>query len=369
MSDVIPVTSVPGVVIDHLPASSQCYIGSPALALLPDGKYVASHDVFGPGSGYNLTRICISHDKGESWRLQTEVEGQFWSSLFVHRGALYLMGTSVEYGDAIIRKSEDGGETWSAPNSKSNGLLMTDAKYHCAPVPVMEHDGRIWRAMEDAMGQGGWPTHFRSFMMSAPSDADLLQADSWRCSNRMERDPDWLNGAFRGWLEGNAVVSPAGNIVNILRVDHPGDDEKAALVRISPDGLNAEFDPRNDFIPFPGGSKKFTIRYDAFSNGYWALVNPVIGEHPGLSPGNVRNNLALSFSFDLRHWEIRSILLCHSDMQYHGFQYVDWLVEGEDIIAVSRTAFDDGFGGAHTQHDANFITFHRFEGFRRGNRV
>jgi hypothetical protein len=45
-------------------------------------------------------------------------------------------------------------------------------------------------------------------------------------------------------------------------------------------------------------------------------------------------------------------------------QYVDWVFDGDDIAALSRTAYDDGLGGAHNQHDANFITFHRIRNFR-----
>ena len=41
---------VPGVVIDHSPAASGIYIGSPSLAVLANGNYVASHDEFGPKS-------------------------------------------------------------------------------------------------------------------------------------------------------------------------------------------------------------------------------------------------------------------------------------------------------------------------------
>jgi len=33
-------------------------------------------------------------------------------------------------------------------------------------------------------------------------------------------------------------------------------------------------------------------------------------------------------------------------------------------LDVSRTAFDDGLGGAPRTHDANFLTFHRFGDFR-----
>jgi hypothetical protein len=43
---------------------------------------------------------------------------------------------------------------------------------------------------------------------------------------------------------------------------------------------------------------------------------------------------------------------------------VDWLCDGDNIIAVCRTAYDDGQGGAHNFHDANYLTFHRVENFR-----
>jgi hypothetical protein len=62
---------------------------------------------------------------------------------------------------------------------------------------------------------------------------------------------------------------------------------------------------------------------------------------------------------------VRCILLYHSDVKKHGFQYVDWLFDGNDLIAACRTAHDDGQGGAHNAHDANFLTFHRFANFRR----
>jgi hypothetical protein len=80
----------------------------------------------------------------------------------------YLIGTSKEYGHAVIRRSEDAGKTWTNPADKSSGLLLDAGRYHCAPQPVLIHAGRIWRAMEDAMGPGGWGSHFRAFMMSAP---------------------------------------------------------------------------------------------------------------------------------------------------------------------------------------------------------
>jgi len=147
-------------------------------------------------------------------------------------------------------------------------------------------------------------------------------------------------------------------------VETKPDGGKAAVIQISPDGRTAAFDPESGFIDLPGGAKKFTIRFDPASKLYWTLSNPVLPRHKDSNPGRVRNALALMSSKDLRHWTIRCILLYHPDIEKHGFQYVDWLFEGDDIIAASRTAHGQGANAAHNQHDANYLTFHRFGDFR-----
>jgi hypothetical protein len=247
---------------------------------------------------------------------------------------------------------------------EKSGLLLDDADYHCAPVPVAIHDGRIWRGMEDTMGPGRWGSHFRAFMMSAPVDSDLLDAGNWTSSERLGRNPQWLDGRFGGWLEGNAVVTPAGHIVDMLRVDYRPQGGKAAIIRISDDGKDASFDPGNGFVDFPGGCKKFTIRFDTVTQMYWTLSNPVLPRHVGSNPERVRNAVGLMCSKDLRHWTIRCILLYHPDTTKHGFQYIDWLFDGDDMIAASRTAYGQGQNAAHNQHDANYLTFHRVKRFR-----
>ncbi|MBN1442788.1 MAG: exo-alpha-sialidase [Planctomycetes bacterium] len=359
-------SKVPGVVIDHQPASSGLYIGSPSLAVLPGGRYVASHDLFGPKSVEHeraLTRVFESSDRGRSWKRIAEVQGQFWSTLFVHRADLYLMGTWKHHGNLIIRRSTDGGRTWTEPRDAKTGLLA-EGQYHTAPVPLVVHRGRLWRAFEDAMGGQKWGERYRAFVMSMPVDADPLDRSSWTFTNVLARDPAWLGGEFAGWLEGNAVADPAGRIANILRVDLPPPGGKAALVRVSEDGRSAAFDPETGFIDFPGAAKKFTIRRDPSGEHYWSLVNYIPPKHQGPRPGGVRNTLALTRSKDLLRWEVRCIVLYHPDVARHGFQYVDWQFEGDDIIAASRTAYDDGLGGARNHHDANLLTFHRIEGFR-----
>ena len=359
-------SQVPGVPIAHSPASSGIYIGSPGIVILPDGTYVASHDFFGPKSREHhsaITAIFRSQDRGKTWKQVSQIDGAFWSSLFVHRGHSFLMGTEKHHGAIVIRRSDDGGRSWTTPRSSDTGRLTEKGEYHTAPVPVMTHNGRVWRGFEDEGGGKQWGVRYRAMMLSAPVDADLLKRDSWTFSNYIARDPKWMGGTFQAWLEGNAVVTPEGQVVDILRMHYGGQGGKAAVIHIGPDGTTASFDPETGFIDLPGGAKKFTIRYDPQSRAYWSLTNPVM-QHTDRNAGGVRNTLALLHSEDLRNWQVRCILLHHPDVVRHAFQYPDWVFEGDDIIAAVRTAYDDGLGRAHRAHDANYLTFHRFGDFR-----
>lgn len=360
----------PGVVIAHRAAGDEIYVGSPGIVILPDGAYLAKYDEFGPKSSAAdaaVTIILRSDDRGLSWQELVRLPGVFWATLFGHRSEVYLLGTNRGGGDVIIRKSTDGGHTWTQPQDARSGILLNDVRYHCAPVPVVEHNGRLWRAMEDLEGDRsrGFGPQFRTFMMSAPIDADLLNADSWTSSNRLSRGAGWLDGRFNGWLEGNAVVTPSGEIATVLRTTIREWDSRAAMVRISDDGTTAAFDPATGFVELPGGTKKFSIRKDPVSQRYWSLTNPRLPPYRDISAGGVRNTLALVSSADLRTWKTHCVLLHHDDPKKHGFQYVDWVFDGDDLVAVCRTAYDDEFGGAHNFHDANFLTFHRITDFRQ----
>ncbi|MBQ4081369.1 MAG: hypothetical protein II596_11875, partial [Thermoguttaceae bacterium] len=56
---------------------------------------------------------------------------------------------------------------------------------------------------------------------------------------------------------------------------------------------------------------------------------------------------------------IRNIVYRRADLTI-GFQYVDWRIEGDDLVCVCRLAWD----GAHNCHDANYFTFFRLKDFR-----
>ncbi|MEO6134448.1 MAG: exo-alpha-sialidase [Ginsengibacter sp.] len=363
-------TKVPGIVIDYSPASSGKYIGSPSICILPNGDYIASHDFFGPKGSERtraITWIFSSHDKGKNWKHIAEINGQFWSNLFVVKNDLYILGTYKEYGNLVIRKSTDNGLSWSEPENNQTGLLR-EGRYHTAPTPTVLHNGRIWRSIEHATGPSSqWARSFAALTISAPIESDLLNTTSWTFSSEKLFDSTYLNGQFGGWLEGNAVVDKKGNMLDILRVATSTEGkEYAAIIHVSPNEKESSFNPETGFISFPGGSKKFSIRYDKKSDRYWTVGNYIPKEYSDIkNTGSVRNTLALYSSKDLIAWDVNKILLQNPDVKKHGFQYIDWQFAGKDIVFVSRTAFDDAEGGARNYHDANYLTFHRVKKFRR----
>ena len=234
----------PGVVVDHVPQATGLYIGSPSITILPNGDYLAAHDFFGPESKEHecaTAAVLRSSDRGETWQELTRLQCLFWPKVFVHGDAAYIMGVTRHHGHIVIRRSTDNGETWTTPDTTETGLLTPEGEFHTAPMPVIEHDGRLWRAFENAGGGKMWGIRYMAGMMSVPVDADLLNAASWTFSNFLKGNTEWLNGDFGGWLEGNAVLTREGHIVNILRVDTPGCPEKAAIVTISDDGKTASF--------------------------------------------------------------------------------------------------------------------------------
>ena len=135
------------------------------------------------------------------------------------------------------------------------------------------------------------------------------------------------------------------------------------MARVEEDGRRLRFDPSTGFIDMPGGGSKFTIRRDEATGLYWSLGNDMCrGERPVF-----RNRLSAFRSQDLRTWRrVRVLLEDDPDrdplesVRQTGFQYVDWVFDGPDILYLVRTAY----GGANSWHDANRITFGRLDGFR-----
>lgn len=384
---------VPGTVLLHGPSSG--LVASPSIAVMPDGAYFAKAEWNGK------TWVFRSDDRGRTWKklrsaAERDDDVMKWGNLFIHRGDLYLLGTRVPRGDIIIRKYDRKNDEWSIVEDDRGRLVHPDRDeypsdngYHTAPVSIVVHNGRIWRAYE-RFEAGGWGG-FNVLAMSAPVDADLLDPQSWTFTNEIKRNFDWHHGQFFSWLEGNAVVDRDGQVVDILRVDLRNPDGskpcgKAAIVKIENE-RRVSFDPDRDFIEFPGGQKKFTILFDPVSDRYWSITNfmPQQFRSSRMNAERFRGMASLISSPDLREWRVEQVAatdprLLSADPKIarsgiiagkgglfetiSGFQYVDFEFDGEDLVYVSRTAYDDKMGGPKDCHDSNFCTFHRITDFR-----
>lgn len=177
-----------------------------------------------------------------------------------------------------------------------------------------------------------------------------------------------MEGNFNGWLEGN-IVKYENNLYNILRVDNQKTlEEFSANVLFDSKEIFLLFSSTKDFYTMPGGGKKFTILYDLISNKFISITNVILNEdirnNFQIKQSDLRNVLALVSSSNLKDWKINTILLKHNEVHFHGFQYVDWKFENENIVFVSRTAFEDSLGNANSFHDANYLTFHVIGSFR-----
>ena len=357
-----------GTVVNYLHPDDECYafsgryLCSPSLVRHPDGYLLASMDLFAGARPQNLTLIFRSDDDGETWHYVSELMPCFWGRMFIHGGALYMLACSTEYGDLLIGRSDDGGKTFGTPTVLLRGAGRPDeAGVHKNPQPPVIFGGRIWETLE----WGAWAIGGHAVMvMSALTNADLLDPASWLFSEPVPYDPAWPGlpeGPSAGNIEGTLTVAPDGALINIMRYDmrkmRPNHG-KAIIYRVNTDYPEAPLEYQRT-MDFPANHSKFEVQYDEKSGMYLSIASRIVSHEDAYS----RNLLSLMYSPDLVKWHVGCDLLDyrHEDPQMVGFQYVDFTIEGDDILYLSRTAMNR----AHNFHDANYSTFHRLRDFRK----
>ena len=194
--------------------------------------------------------------------------------------------------------------------------------------------------------------------MSCDEDADLLDPANWHFTTPVKYDPTWEGVAedgIRGTIEGSLVVAPDGKLYNYMR--YQTQLEKKILVFDIPEDPDAPIE-YSHAVNFDGNLSKFMIKKDDISGKYLSIISRRIEE-----PKTSRNLLSLVASDDLSNWQLVCDLIDrrYDDPQMVGFQYVDFEIEGNDIIYLSRTAMNC----AKNYHDANYSTFHRIADFRK----
>ena len=344
---------------DKAYAFSGRYLCSPSLVRHPDGYLLASMDVYESKSPQNLTLIFRSDDGGESWHYVSELMPCFWGKLFIHKGELYMLACSTEYGDLLIGKSTDGGKSFPSPVALLRGSNGKNGNtgVHKNPQNIFRHNGRIYETLE----WGAWADKslcHAAMVMSCDENDDLLRPESWSFSEpvRFAHFAPELEGfpIPTMTIEGTLTLAPDGKLLNIMRF---GAYHKAIVYEVNTKDHDAPL-TYSRCMEFPASFSKFMIKYDEKSKRYYSIAtrtcSPEESKH--------RNLLSLLSSTDLHRWDVVCNLFDYrtSDPHQVGFQYVDFEFEGEDIIYLCRTAIN----GANSYHNSNYITFHRIKQFR-----
>ena len=344
---------------DDVYSYSGRYLCSPSLVRHPDGYLLASMDVYAGGEPQDLTLIFRSDDDGITWHYVSELFPCFWGKMFVHKGSLYMLAVNTEYGDLIIGRSDDGGVTFSSPSVLLRGSNGTHPKgVHKNPQPIIEYNGRLWTTLE----WGSWSSGTHAAMCASISaDDDLLVPENWNFTPPVPYDPSWKGtavGNSPGCIEGCPVVFPDGMLYNVMRYEIGNCTPSYGLAVVMKTGEPDDALTFSKVIRFPGNHSKFMIKQDPVTKKYLSIVSYLSDEHP-----RRRNHLVLIASDDCENWvKVHDLFDCrHLPEAEVGFQYVDYLIEGDDIIFLTRTAF----GKANNFHDANYSVFTRLADFRK----
>lgn len=354
-----------GTVVNYLHPEDEAYcfsgryLCSPSLVRHPEGFLLASMDVYASGHPQNLTLIFRSDDEGESWYYVSELMPCFWGKLFVHRGELYMLACSTEYGDLLIGKSTDGGRTFGAPVTLLRGSNGKNGNtgVHKNPQNIVHYKGRIYETLE----WGAWANQeygHAAMVMSCEEEDDLLVPENWSFTEpvRFERFAPELSELPDATMtiEGTLVVDQEGRLLNIMRFGQYG---QALVYQVNTKDPEAPLEYLR-CMEFPANYSKFMIKYDEGSKRYYTVADRLYD--PGKK--SARNLLSLMCSEDLKQWRVVCDLYDFraEDHRKVGLQYVDFSIEGNDLIYLCRTAMN----GANNFHDSNYSTFHRIRNYR-----
>lgn len=334
---------------------------SPFLVRHPNGDLIASMDLYDGGEPQNLTLLYRSGDDGKNWEYLCDLFPCYWSTLFIHKDKLYVISESTEYGDLLIGYSEDGGRSFQTPSVLLRGSCSNKkAGVQKTPQNIIRHKGRIYIELE----WGAWAEGYHAMMvMSCDENDDLTLAENWTFSEPLKYDENWEGvpkGPSTGCIEGTLVVDKNDKLKIIARYD---------MTKIPPYigyALCYDVDTENPDAPlkfshpveFYGHHSKFMILQDEKTGKYYSIINRITDPKQNC----VRNLLSLVVSDDLEKWTVVCDLIDkrEKDPRYWGFQYVSFIIEGDDILYQCRAAFN----GARTFHDSNYSIFQRIKDFR-----
>jgi hypothetical protein len=358
---------------------STIYTGSPSLIKTSTNRLLVSHDYYGAGSGGNTSAIYKSDNNGQTWTFVQDIVNVVWGMLFEYSGDLYLIGISNFVNGSInISKSVNNGDTWSTPvvivPTALNG-------YHTTSTSFVIKDGFFVKSVERLNGTT-WASSFQEALLFG-NLTDLMNPASWSLSNIVSfnsasypltigNTADAINrpgsgSVAKGFLEGNVIEKPDGSLIILLRLEQSPNSNNAVYLNVTWNAANptaSTIISTHNYIEMQGGNVKFNVINDYATSGkYYTISN--VNKYKYFP--DFRAEAHLISSADLINWTVNGKALGYepsinweSEIAQLGFQYSTSIIDGNDLLIATRTSNESG----NTYHNANLITFTKFENFR-----
>ena len=337
-----PDWSLQGTVVAASADPATTFLGSPSLLRLDADTLLLSSDIF--GISFNTCIVHRSADGGTTWTNLASITDQFWSTLFLVGGDVYMLGTAGGRSNVRIRKSTDSGATWSS------GVDLFSGDYRTAPTPVLHHAGRYWKGYNIGDTGSGYKNDL--CVVSAADDADLMSPASWTRSTVISWD-DVGDSAYDGWNEPNCVPGLSNDIAVISVVLEYETGGVGALLSCTTNGNTLSF---TGHIALPGGEKKFHVLYMGGVYHAWGTALQPKNQH--YNAQRIRNGLSVATSTNLTDWST-SWLIWNPWIDDVGYQYPSVIMEdGTTVRCAIRTAYEYNGEAPNSVHNNNLITFH-----------
>ncbi len=366
------------------PNPENTYLGTPAICVMKNGRYVVSHDLFTkneensgffsksediiphPISGkFNIGQIFVSDNKGETWRMVAR-RNFYHAVIFESDDELYLIG---HCDDLIIYRSLDGGESWDMGH-----YLTENEHWHASATNIWFENGYINLIIEtfvnkDGEIRDGWNvSSLAPVLLRTRIGDDLTKRENWVFSDKVrfrdviKEDELDLHGIpffpttlhkneypegtttdnMSGWLEANIVrikdekhywYDPSGKTFHILMRAHTSWTGYGALMKAvieEKDGkeiikIVPEVNPSGKkviYLPLPGGQMRFHITWDEETQLFWLLSTQS-------TDSMTRKEFLPADRFNLPYDERRRMQLSFSK------NLVDWCFAG--MVAIGDT--------------------------------
>lgn len=350
------------------------FLASPSIARLKSGAIIASMDTHMWYGTENLVPIYKSTDNGKTFKYVTDLTQFFWSTLFVHKDVLYIIGVTTLNGNLHISASYDEGESWTVPVTLMYGgrAKSYGGGLHRGPMQVINHKGRLYTTVEyasflESRNLDG-RADFYPAVISIDENADLLCPENWSCTDFAPYEGKWKEESEKAsdesrqavgsgevtetdskrgeGIEGNVVAGPDGRLYNYLRWK-PGEVLVFSIDEKNPEApLNFE-----KIVKMPVMDSLFRIiRYE---DKYYLVTNRKTEVSAKLYNNAFRNVLSIFSSSDLENWEfVYDIVNRETEpVSTTGFQYPSVLAEDSGFLVAVRSAFNN----PNNFHDSNHM--------------